>query len=125
MNEKLQDINKEIIAKLEELESEETKLITNMTNIDSTQHKLKQSVSGLEGEKIESNKRLLEIKKEQDNLKAKLDESNNQNLDVGIKIKEIKTDQQELQKQIGILHGIQNKATESELAGKLAVWCVL
>ncbi|XP_052072554.1 uncharacterized protein LOC127710651 isoform X2 [Mytilus californianus] len=118
MDEILQDSKIEIIAKLDKLEREETQLFTNMTNIDITQHKLKESVSGLECEKIEANKRLLEIKKEQDNLRSKLDESKIQNHDVGIKIEEIRTDQQELQKQIGILHAIQYKATESEIAGK-------
>ncbi|CAC5386133.1 unnamed protein product [Mytilus coruscus] len=118
MDEMLQDTKKEIIAKLKELEREETKLVTTMTNIDITQDKLKESVSGLECEKIESNKRLLEIKKEQDKLRSKLDESNIHNLDVGFIIEEIKTDQQELGKQIGILHAKQYKAAESEIAGR-------
>ncbi|CAG2234208.1 unnamed protein product [Mytilus edulis] len=118
MDEMLQDTKTEIIVKLEELEGQEIKLVTNMTKIDITQQKLKERVLGLEGEKIESNKRLFEVKMEQDSLRSKLDESKIQNLDVGIKIKEIKTDQQELQKQIGILHAKQYMAAESDIAGR-------
>lgn len=95
-----------------------------MTKIDITQQKLKERVLGLEGAKIESNKRLLEVKMEQDSLRSKLDESKILNLDVGIKIKEIKTDQQELQKQIGILHAKQYMAAESDITGKSAWWRV-
>ncbi|VDI38486.1 Hypothetical predicted protein [Mytilus galloprovincialis] len=117
-DEMLQDTKTEIIVKLEELEGQEIKLVTNMTKIDITQQKLKERVLGLEGAKIESNKRLLEVKMEQDSLRSKLDESKILNLDVGIKIKEIKTDQQELQKQIGILHAKQYMAAESDITGR-------